>query len=296
MKVAAILMVIYGFLGLLLGFFWLFDSVKYSQFYGGNWAELTQAASLLIISASFAGFAGAFHAGTHRRFIVAAPVIMLQVVASVFIFTALFALVRQAFRLIEEASVPIHTPEGGKRALKDTISYQVLRALVVMAVIIGGFLLFTFIGAPFANTPLFLLILIVVILVLAIVFQRSVSSFNDRFKSTFYEGLQVKGEEEPIEVPDEPKRDLAVPQLLSEGDKLCNVTVEAASEERGRPLKESEMWKREDVAVLAIRREDELFIDPDGDEVLEENDVIILLEGCTIGTSDVENLELESTP
>ena len=207
---------------------------------------------------------------------------LLIVVASVFIITALVAMIRQAFRLIEEASLPIHSPGSKRRALKDTISYQVLRALVVMAVIVGGFFLFTFIGAPFAYTSAYLLTLAVVVVVLAYVFKRSVSSFNESFKSTFSEGLRVKDEEGPVEGPGVSARDLAVPELLAEGDKLCNVVVEATSEDRGKPLRETALWNREDVSVLAIRRDDELFIDPDEDEVLKEKDVLIILEGCAV--------------
>ena len=211
---------------------------------------------------------------------------LLIVVASVFIITALVALVRQAFRLIEEAALPIHSPGSKERALKDTISYQVLRALVVMAVIVGGFLLFTFIGAPSAYTPVYLLALVIVVVVLAYVFKRSVSSFNERFKTTISDGLRVKVEEVPREGPAAPARDLAVPQLLAEGDKLCNVAVEATSEDRGKPLRETALWNREDVSVLAIRRDYELFIDPDEDEVLREKDVIIILEGCAVRPSN----------
>jgi len=207
---------------------------------------------------------------------------LLIVVASVFIITALVAMIRQAFRLIEEASYPIHSPGSKKRALKDTISYQVLRALVVMAVIVGGFLLFTFVGAPFAYTSAYLLTLVIVVVVLAYVFKRSVSSFNESFKTTFSDGLRVKTEDVPSEEPVASARDLAVPQLLSNGDNLCNVVVEATSEDRGKPLRETALWNREDVSVLAIRRDDELFIDPDEAEVLKENDVLIILEGCTV--------------
>jgi len=210
---------------------------------------------------------------------------MLVVVVSVFIIVAIVSLVRHAFLLISEASLPLHTDGVPRRALKDTISYQVLRALVVMAVIVGSFLMFTFIGAPFANTPVYLLTLVLVTVLLALVFQRSVSSFNQRFKSTFSEGFRVKEEEAHGDGGAPHGKDLAIPQLLAEGDKLCNVTVEAASLDLGRPLRETELWRREDVAVLALRRDDELFIDPDEDEVLEEGDVIIVLEGCTIKPS-----------
>jgi CPA2 family monovalent cation:H+ antiporter-2 len=221
---------------------------------------------------------------------------LLIVVASVFIITALVALVGQAFRLIEEASLPIHGPGSKKRALKDTVSYQVLRALVVMAVIVGGFLLFTFIGAPFAYTPAYLLTLVIVVVVLAYVFKRSVSSFNESFKSTFSEGLRVKGEGGPQEGPAASPRDLAVPQLLADGDNLCNVVVEATSEDRGKPLKETGLWNREDVAILAIRRDDELFIDPDEDEVLKEKDVLIMLEGCTVRSNGGVDQAPDPTP
>ncbi len=208
---------------------------------------------------------------------------LLIVVASVFIITALVAMVRQVFRLIEEASLPIHSPGSKRRAIKDTISYQVLRALVVMAVIVGGFLLFSFIGAPFTYTPVYLLTLLTVVVVLAYVFKRSVTSFNNRFKTTISDGLRVKEEEISGEGPAASGKDLAVPQLLSEGDNLCNVVVEATSENRGKRLRETALWNREDVSVLAIRRDDELFIDPDGDEVLREMDVLIILEGCAVG-------------
>ncbi|MCJ2539979.1 MAG: cation:proton antiporter [Candidatus Thermoplasmatota archaeon] len=207
---------------------------------------------------------------------------LLIVVASVFIITALVALVRQVFRLIAEASLPIHIPGSTRRALKDTISYQVLRALVVMAVIVGGFLLFTFIGAPSAYTPAYLMTLVIVIVVLAYVFKRSVSSFNERFKATISDGLRVKMDEAPGKGPAESAKDLAVPQLLTDGDNLCNVVVEATSEDRGKPLKETVLWNREDVSVLAIRRDDELFIAPDEDEVLREKDILIILEGCAV--------------
>jgi hypothetical protein len=199
----------------------------------------------------------------------------------VFIITALASLVRHAFRLIEEASVPIHTANGRVRPLRETLSYQVMKALVVMAVIVGGFMMFTFIGAPFASTPVYLLALVGVILVLTYVFQRSVSQFNERFKTTFSEGLRVKDEGETGEATPAPPKDLAVPQILAEGDRMCNVTVDVNSEERGKPLSKTDLWGREDVVVLAIRRDEELFIDPDPDEVLRENDVVVMLEGCT---------------
>ena len=221
---------------------------------------------------------------------------LLIMVASVFIITALVAMVRQVFRLIEEASIPIHSPGSKRRALKDTISYQVLRALVVMAVIIGGFLLFTFIGAPFAYTPAYMLTLVIAIVALAYVFKRSVTSFNERFKTTISDGLRVKDEEVPGEGPAAPARDLAVPQLLSEGDKLCNVVVEATSENRGKPLRETALWNREDVSILAIRRDDELFIDPDEDEVLREKDVLIILEGCAVKPRDEVDKAPDPTP
>jgi CPA2 family monovalent cation:H+ antiporter-2 len=207
---------------------------------------------------------------------------VLVVLASVFIITAMVSLVRHAFRLIEEASVPIHTDSGKKRALRETLSYQVLRALVVMAVIVVGFLMFTFIGAPFASTPAYLGALVLAVIVLASVFRRSVSQFNEQFKATFSEGLRVKGVGGPGHPVAPPQKDLAIPEILSEGDKLCNVAVEVGSEERGKTLAETRLWAREDVVVLAIRREDELFIDPGSDEVLKENDVIILLEGCKV--------------
>jgi K+/H+ antiporter YhaU regulatory subunit KhtT len=211
---------------------------------------------------------------------------MLIVVASVFIITALVALVRQVFRLIEEASLPIHSPGSKKRALKDTISYQVLRALVVMGVIIGSFLLFTFMGAPFAYTPVYLLTLAITVVALAYVFKHSVTSFNERFKTTISDGFRVKEEEAPREGPAASTKDLAVPQLLSEGDNLCNVVVDATSEDRGKPLRETTLWNREGVSVLAIRRDDELFIDPDEDEVLKEKDVLIILECDTVKPRD----------
>jgi len=207
---------------------------------------------------------------------------LLIVVASVFIITALVALVRQVFRLIEEASFPIHSPGSKKRALKDTISYQVLRALVAMSVIGGGFLLFTFIGVPFAYSPAYLMVLVIVVVVLAYVFKRSVTSFNEHFKTTISDGFRVKEEGVPREGPVASTRDLAVPQLLTEGDNMCNMVVDATSEDRGKPLKETSLWNREDVSVLAIRRDDELFIDPDEDEVLREKDILIILEGCTV--------------
>ncbi len=207
---------------------------------------------------------------------------VLVVVASLFIITALVSLVRHAFRLIEDASLPVHAASGKRPALRDTMAYQVLRGLVVMAVIIGGFLMFTFIGAPFSSTPTYLVSLVAVILVLAYVFQRSVTRFNESFKSTFSEGFRVKEDGEIAKATTPPAKDLAVPQLLSEGDKLCNVTVEVGSDQRERHLKDTEMWKREDVVVLALRRDDELYIDPDGDEVLKENDVMVVLEGCAV--------------
>jgi CPA2 family monovalent cation:H+ antiporter-2 len=207
---------------------------------------------------------------------------IMVVVASVFIITALASLVRHAFQLIEEASLPIHTTEGKRRALRETLSYQVLRALVVMSVILGGFLMFTFIGAPFASTPAYLFTLVAVIILLAYVFERSVVQFNERFKTTFSEGFRVKDEGGPEEATATRPKDLAVPQILAEGDKLCNVTVVVGSEEMGKALAETELWDREDVVVLAIRRDDELFIDPEPEEVLLENDVIVLLKGCKI--------------
>ena len=205
---------------------------------------------------------------------------VLVVATSVFIITALATSVRQALKLIEEASLPIHVDGGQRRALRDTISYQVLRGIVVMAVIVGGFLLFIFIGAPFAGTPFYLLTLVAVIILLAYVFQRSVTSFNRRFKETFSEGLRVKEELDREEAPVAPARDLAVPQLLAEGDKLCNVAVETATGDVGRPLRGTTLWAREDVAILAIRRDDELIIDPDADEALEE--------GCSAGPTASE--------
>jgi CPA2 family monovalent cation:H+ antiporter-2 len=207
---------------------------------------------------------------------------VLVVLTSVFIFTALASVVRHAFRLIEEASVPIHTASGRRRALRETLSYQVLRALVVMAVIAGGFLMFTFIGAPFASTPIYLMTLVLVVIVVAFVFKRSVSQFNERFKATFSEGLRVKeAGGHGVVAPPAPK-DLAIPEILSEGDKLCNVTVIVGSEERGKTLAETKIWAKEDVVVLAIRRDEELFIDPNPAEVLKENDVIVMLEGCKV--------------
>jgi CPA2 family monovalent cation:H+ antiporter-2 len=207
---------------------------------------------------------------------------VLVVLASVFIITAMVSLVRHAFRLIEEASLPIHSADGKRRVLRETLSYQVLRALVVMAVIVGGFLMFTFIGAPFASTPAYLLVLVLVVFLLAYVFQRSVSQFNERFKATFSEGFRVKEDGEPSKAVPPATKDLPVPELLSEGDKICNLTVEVGSEERGKALAETKLWAREDVVVLAIRRDDELFIDPNPDEVLKEKDVLVLLEGCKI--------------
>lgn len=208
---------------------------------------------------------------------------VLVVLTSVFIITALVSMVRHAFRLIEEASLPIHREDGRRRALPETLSYQVMKALVVIAVIAGGFMMFTFIGAPFASTPVYLLALVGVVLVLAYVFKRSVSQFNERFKVTFSEGLRVKDDGETGEPP-EPPKDLAVPQILAQGDKMCNVTVDVRSQERGKALSETELWNKEDVVVLAIRRDEELFIDPDPEEVLRENDVIVMLEGCNINT------------
>jgi CPA2 family monovalent cation:H+ antiporter-2 len=211
---------------------------------------------------------------------------VLLVATSVFIITALASLVRHSFRLIEEASLPIHTANGQRRALRETLSYQVLRGLVVMAVITGAFLMFTFIGAPFANTPVYLVTLVVVILALAFVFQRSVTQFNERFKSTFSEGLRAKELGSPREAPAPPAKDLAVHELLAEGDKLCYVTVEVGSDHRDKALKETELWTRVDVVILALRRDNELYIDPDADEVLKDNDVIVALEGCAVEPQD----------
>ncbi|NIS12590.1 MAG: hypothetical protein GWN18_11145, partial [Thermoplasmata archaeon] len=134
---------------------------------------------------------------------------VLVVVASLFIITALVSLVRHAFRLIEDASLPVHAASGKRPALRDTMAYQVLRGLVVMAVIIGGFLMFTFIGAPFSSTPTYLVSLVAVILVLAYVFQRSVTRFNESFKSTFSEGFRVKEDGEIAKATTPPAKDLA---------------------------------------------------------------------------------------
>jgi hypothetical protein len=221
---------------------------------------------------------------------------VLVVVASVFIITALVSLVRHAFRLIEEASFPIHIASGQRRALRETLSYQVLRGLVLMSVMTGGFLMFTFIGAPFANTPVYLVTLVVVILALAFVFQRSVSQFNERFKSTFSEGFRVKEYGEHGEMLEPPAKDLALPQLLSEGDKLCNVIVEVGSDHNKKTLNETEMWLRDDVVILALRRDDELYLDPDGDEVLKENDVVVVLEGCPVAPRGGSDQGTDPTP
>jgi hypothetical protein len=131
---------------------------------------------------------------------------------------------------------------------------------------------------------------------LAYVFKRSVTSFNERFKVTISDGFRVKDEEVPGEGPAAHARDLAVPQLLSEGDNLCNVVVEATSEERGKSLGETALWNRKDVSILAIRRDDELFIDPDEDEVLREKDVLIFLEGCAVKPRGGEDQASGPTP
>lgn len=204
----------------------------------------------------------------------------LVLVTLVIIITAFIALMRSAFKLIREASLPLISPEGGKRPLKQTVAYQSLRATVILAVLIGGSLVVTFIGTPFAPSPSYLLILVGVAAVVAYVLERSVVSFNERFKLTFREGLKVKEDAEVPQPPGAVLVDLHVPEILKDADSMCYLAVEPGSRYSGTVLGETEVRARDDVAVLAIRRDGGLIIDPDDDEGLRDGDVLIFIEGC----------------
>ncbi len=216
-------------------------------------------------------------------------------VALIFIITALVALTRRVIHLVREAALPIQLPEGRRRSLKATVAYQTMRALLSMVAIVGGTLLVVFIAAPYTPTPVLLLALVSMALVIVFVFERSVASFNERFKLTLREGLRSKGEEE-VEPPPPPlpDRDIPVTEILRQGDSICNLVVGPGSSDSGRYLGETALWNRPDVAILAIRRDEGLIIDPSDEERLRNGDVLIYLEGCRpqeAGGSGGEDLE-----
>ena len=204
----------------------------------------------------------------------------LVLVTLVIIITAFIALMRSAFKLVGEASLPLVSPEGGKRPLKQTVTYQSLKAMIFLSVLVGGTLVVTFIGTPLAPSPSYLLILVVVAVVAAYVFERSVVSFNERFKLTFREGLKVKEDAELPELPAKVPVDLHVPEILGDADRMCYLAVEQGTPYSGMALGETDVRTRDDVAVLGIRRDDGLIIDPDDEERLRDGDVLIYIEGC----------------
>lgn len=220
-------------------------------------------------------------------------------VALVFILAAFVALMRRMFHLIKEAALPIQLPDGKRRSLKQTVAYQALRALVAMVAIVAGTFLVAFIVAPYASTPVLLLALVVGALVIAIVFERTVSSFNERFRLTFKEGLRVK--EDDGARPPEPTptaKDLPVGEILRQGDRICNLLVEPRSSLSGEYLGEVPLRSRSDVAILAIRRDEGLIIDPSDEEKLHDGDTLIYLEGCWIqassGVDDEEPADMDA--
>jgi CPA2 family monovalent cation:H+ antiporter-2 len=209
--------------------------------------------------------------GTHLQ---RAFEIGLLVLALVIIITAFIALIRRVFRLVEEATFPILISDKKKRALKKTIAYQALRAIVTMVAILGGAFLVTFIMILLTSSPLYLLFLAAAVVVIAYVFKRTVSSFNERFKATFREGLRVKEDGAP------PHRDLPVSEILQGADEMCTLSIEPGSKYDGMAIGSTDFWRRTDTAILAIRRDKGVIIDPLDDEKIRADDMVIFLEGC----------------
>ena len=208
-------------------------------------------------------------------------------IALIFIIAAFVALMRKLFHLIREAAFPIQLPDGKRRSLKQTVAYQALKALALMIAIAGGTFIVTFITAPYASTPVLILALFVGALFFGYIFERSVISFNERFKLTFKEGLRIKEEDEvKPEVPAPTGKALPVTEILRQGDRICNLLVEPGSKYSGTYVGEMDLKHRSDVAILAVRRDEGLIIDPSDEEELHDGDVLIYLEGCGKGNLD----------
>ncbi len=231
-----------------------------------------------------------------RRELESAFEMALLVTALVVSLTAFYALMRRVFAFIQVASTPIFSGEGVIRPLKETVAYQALRALVAVLALIGGVVLITLVALPYSSSSLYLLALVIVALVIAYIFNRTVESFNDRFKQAFRQGFGTPSDPGRPSMGPTPQRDLPVSDLLKVGDSLCMVTVNQGSTYTDSALMDTDIWDRPGTKVIAIRRDDQFMMAPDGDMVVKSSDVLILLEGCDKGGPSEGNGSTESGP
>jgi CPA2 family monovalent cation:H+ antiporter-2 len=204
--------------------------------------------------------------------------LVLLVAALVVSLTAFYALMRRVFMLVRAASTPLISGDGKRRALKETIAYQSLRALVTLVALVGGTMVVFIVVIPHAPWGLFVLSLVMVALVIVYVLNRSVESFNERFKRVFRGDPIASDEDVTGPAVPSPERDLPVSELLSDADDLCTIDVEPGSPISGTTLGTGDDIGRKCTKVIAIKREGQFLIDPDEDEVVRPEDVLIVLE------------------
>jgi hypothetical protein len=196
------------------------------------------------------------------------------------IITAIIAIAKSLFRIIEMASLPLYIGSSAKRSRGEIIAYQVFRGLVISTlVIISAMCVILFVINFFPGSKSFLPLIVAIILITGYLSYNSIDKFNIKFKTVLLQGFISKEPEstEDLELP--PKKDLPIEEILSIGDTIENITVDESSPYIGKNLKNSGIRPYLGASVIGIRRSGQLIINPDPDEEIIEGDVLILLKG-----------------
>jgi len=201
------------------------------------------------------------------------------IIALGIIITALIAIAKSLFRLIEMASLPLYIGSNVKRSRGEVIAYQVFRGLVVSTlVIISALCVMLFVVNFLPLSISFLPIIVAMILIIGYLAYNSVEKFNEKIKVVLLKGFIEKkpggseDEELPINV------DLPITEILSIGDTIENMAVDPNSPYLGKKLKSSGIRENLGASVIGIRRKGQLLINPDPEEPIITGDVLILLK------------------
>lgn len=207
-------------------------------------------------------------------------IITLSILAMVIIITAFVTLLRAIFKLIDAVSLPTYASFNKARLRKDTLTYQVFKALVLTCVVMGATVIMAFIATSYISfSPLYLVIFVVMALAISYFFHRSVELFNTRIKKMLMDGLErsetLRKSAEDGEY--EQKKDLPISSLLLSGDNLQNLTIDRESRYAGKKLAETDIRRRYQSSVIGIQRRENLIINPAASERIIPGDVLILL-------------------
>ena len=204
---------------------------------------------------------------------------IITIIALAVIITALIAIAKSLFKIIEMASLPLYIGSTKKRSFREIIAYQVFRGLVISTLVIISVIcviLFVINYLPFSRN--LLPFVIFVIMIIGYFSYNSVEKFNSKIKITLLKGYVTTTTEDKQEEELPINRDLPISDILSIGDTIENKPIKKNSPYLGKSLKTSRIRERTGASVIGIRRNEQLLINPDPTEKVIDGDILILLK------------------